>query len=491
MFSQNYFLFNENKIAYIINFTRLTIEPKMRTQAYFENISEQISNELSRAKNSITIAVAWFTDISLFEMLCSKASQEVAVELLLMSDEINNKSGINYSRLVNSGGKVWLFKDKEGHETLMHNKFCVIDGNTIINGSYNWTNKAKYNHESITVINEDEDLAAEFLREFQNLKVRYFGTETEQVLIDFGKVCIRLESLKNAILLKDLDEIDYHLQKITRQLAPETDNPQVTTLYKIVCLCNHSSYGEAVELINEFTQRFKAITVYVDSEVEALRLELKALELQINALEDEKTEIEKLLHEFDVRYSHELGDLILKVLQKRKEKLKVQAEQDNKKYTDYEDAAKDYEQYRQTNEITKSKKVAELTPEQRNEIKTLFRKASKLCHPDVVSEEWKKKAELIFNELRTAYEANDIEAVEKILHHLEQGMFVHQSQQQNAKKELQTLTATMREKRDKLEQEVNQLKADKSYQTVQAITNWDAYFEETRQMLETELKNYK
>jgi phosphatidylserine/phosphatidylglycerophosphate/cardiolipin synthase-like enzyme len=37
------------------------------------------------------------------------------------------------------------------YENIMHHKFCVIDINTVISGSYNWTNKAQFNDESIDI----------------------------------------------------------------------------------------------------------------------------------------------------------------------------------------------------------------------------------------------------------------------------------------------------------------------------------------------------
>ena len=141
----------------------------MYTQAYFEDIQVQISKELNSAKSSIHIAVAWFTDNELFTQLCSKASDGITVELLLMDDEINRNSGISYQSLVTSHGKLWQIKT-DGDTRLMHNKFCIIDNETIINGSYNWTKKAKHNHESITIIKESPDLAIQFLDEFNKLK---------------------------------------------------------------------------------------------------------------------------------------------------------------------------------------------------------------------------------------------------------------------------------------------------------------------------------
>ncbi len=45
----------------------------METQAYFENIREQIQTRLSAAKMEIDLAVAWFTDRTIFDLICEKA----------------------------------------------------------------------------------------------------------------------------------------------------------------------------------------------------------------------------------------------------------------------------------------------------------------------------------------------------------------------------------------------------------------------------------
>ena len=46
----------------------------MQTQAYFENIQQQIIIELEKAQQSVYIVVAWFTDGRLFDVLVSKAA---------------------------------------------------------------------------------------------------------------------------------------------------------------------------------------------------------------------------------------------------------------------------------------------------------------------------------------------------------------------------------------------------------------------------------
>lgn len=63
----------------------------MHTQAYFENIQQQIIHEIACAKHSVLVAVAWLTDSIIFSELCSKANSGVQVELLLVNDTINNE----------------------------------------------------------------------------------------------------------------------------------------------------------------------------------------------------------------------------------------------------------------------------------------------------------------------------------------------------------------------------------------------------------------
>lgn len=47
----------------------------METQAYFEDIQHYLLKELHEARTSILVAVAWFTDKELYDVLCLKASE--------------------------------------------------------------------------------------------------------------------------------------------------------------------------------------------------------------------------------------------------------------------------------------------------------------------------------------------------------------------------------------------------------------------------------
>ena len=71
----------------------------MKSKAYFENISQVIVNELLSSQKTIQIAIAWFTDLELFDILLQKLESGILIELLLLNDDINFKlNGLDFSR---------------------------------------------------------------------------------------------------------------------------------------------------------------------------------------------------------------------------------------------------------------------------------------------------------------------------------------------------------------------------------------------------------
>ena len=144
----------------------------MQTEAVFEGISKRIEKELKTAKSSIYIAVAWFTNKNLFDVLLEKAQDGIHVQLMLSNDHINTNSHIDHTQLRTKNSAAYLIGD--GDRDLMHNKFCVIDGDTVINGSYNWSYKAERNHESIVITKGDTFLAEQFIEQFKKICSNYY-----------------------------------------------------------------------------------------------------------------------------------------------------------------------------------------------------------------------------------------------------------------------------------------------------------------------------
>ncbi len=240
----------------------------MQTTAHFNRIHETILTELRNARQSVYIAVAWFTDREIFRILCEQAGQGVSVNLLISSDGTNFRAdGLKFDELTQCGGSVGVVGGEK--KSFMHNKFCVIDGHTVITGSFNWSYKARQNHENITISTEAEPLARQFVAEFRQLCDRYAPIPGKNPL-DLGKVLKRLDLIKTLISLDETDELGPHLDKLTQQHL--TDD-----LEQLVALLRRGQYAEAVGKIEVFGKTYSALTAYVDVELSALTIEIRIL----------------------------------------------------------------------------------------------------------------------------------------------------------------------------------------------------------------------
>jgi DnaJ domain len=291
--------------------------------------------------------------------------------------------------------------------------------------------------------------------------------------IDLSKIIKRLEMIKSLISLEEEDEIGTHISKL-EQLVSRAE------IENIIAWLKEKSYSKAVTAIEVFINQHNSLSIYLDPEIDALKLEIKSLEGAINFLSDEKADLEKLIHEFGIRHNKELGELLIKLLQYRKENTKGTPQQ--------QEAEDDYNNYHQEYEATKNEKVATLTDEEQKELKNKYRKASKLCHPDVVSEEQKELATKLFAELSAAYEKNDIKRVREILESLENGhFFISKSDAINEKKQLQTEVQKQRLKVQQLKEQLKAIKESDTYKTISSIDNWDNYFADAKQKLRLQL----
>lgn len=138
---------------------------------YSHKIQNVIQKELFKAQKSIKIAVAWFTNDLLFQPLLLKLQAGVSVELILNKDEINHSENneIDFNAFVENGGILHWNESKK----LMHEKFCIIDDSVVIYGSYNWTNKAEYNNESIAVSKNEVATCEFYVNLFKKLSQAY------------------------------------------------------------------------------------------------------------------------------------------------------------------------------------------------------------------------------------------------------------------------------------------------------------------------------
>ena len=147
----------------------------METKSYFTNIEATIQRELEVAQTSIIVAVAWLTAPTLFDALVRAAKRGVLVRIALQDDDTNRNSTLSMDRLTAANGHCyWIAKTKG----TFHHKFCIIDDNVVITGSYNWTNYARlHNDENIMVINGNSKTVADYIQAFEDLLKKYGSNE--------------------------------------------------------------------------------------------------------------------------------------------------------------------------------------------------------------------------------------------------------------------------------------------------------------------------
>ena len=133
-------------------------------KAYFTDIRKEIISRLCSAKSEIKIAMAWFTSAELFDELIACCRRGVSVNLLLLDDAINwMYYAPDFNVLKDAGANIRIVSRDYG---MLHHKFCVIDQQLIITGSYNWTYYAETRNIENIVIIDDTLLATSYLGEF-------------------------------------------------------------------------------------------------------------------------------------------------------------------------------------------------------------------------------------------------------------------------------------------------------------------------------------
>ncbi len=135
--------------------------------SHFKEIRKELLQVLSQSKQDISIAVYWFTNQELFDCLLEQLNRKINVRLIIHNDFINNReSGLEFQQLIDSGCEFY-FSDNDNP---MHNKFCIIDGEVLVNGSYNWTYYAEEkNRENIIIIKNEKEVIDSFVNEFNRL----------------------------------------------------------------------------------------------------------------------------------------------------------------------------------------------------------------------------------------------------------------------------------------------------------------------------------
>jgi hypothetical protein len=232
------------------------------------------------------------------------------------------------------------------------------------------------------------------------------------------------------------------------------------------------------------------MTVYVDKDIQVLSDEIIQLEEDLLNLTEDKLNIENKIYDFNNKYNEKVGPTLLKYLQQREENIKEAIENTddeekkenlNKKLNDAKEDTQDYSTYTED-----TPNIIELSEEQEQELKALYKKACRLCHPDMVDESFKQEALSIFHQLNEANQKKDIEKVKEILAYLEDNNMsinTNISDIEILKKRHFNLKSDIL----KIQIEITDLQNDGTYKRIENIQDWDRYFKIVSKQLEKEI----
>ena len=227
--------------------------------------------------------------------------------------------------------------------------------------------------------------------------------------------------------------------------------------------------------------------------------EYEDLKSKKSAKEDELSEIDEFDDSYDALYEEiqelkeELNQKEKILNEKRKETKKAKEELEEDEVTqEYEDVKNDSEEFsREYEEIQKEDRF-EISDEEKKELKQLYRKASKLCHPDIVVDALKEQAHEIMLELNDAYSKKDITKVREILYSLESGnSFDISSDSIDDKELLKSKIIDIRETLDVTEQEIEEIKEEEAFSILQEYDDLEDYFSNQEELLESEYEKLK
>ncbi|WP_145573775.1 DNA repair protein [Yersinia alsatica] len=159
-------------------------------------------------------------------------------------------------------------------------------------------------------------------------------------------------------------------------------------------------------------------------------------------------------------------------------------EEAKEKYESYQEQQNDAEQ-RHDNE-------RKLSADQRQELKRLWRQASRLCHPDLVADEFKEKAHQLMVQLNQARQRGDFSAIHTLLESLKQGLEpLMASDLIDDLERLRRKISEVRHQIDAMLHELDALEKEESWRLATSLPDKDGWFKEQENLLSKTLNLLK
>jgi phosphatidylserine/phosphatidylglycerophosphate/cardiolipin synthase-like enzyme len=121
-----------------------------------------VVNNLNRATNSVLVQAYSFTSAPIAKALVDAHKRGVNVEVIL--DKSNRTANYSAADFIQRAG-IPTFID--ARHAIAHNKTMVLDGQTVVTGSFNFTKAAEANNAENLLVIQDPALAAQYTANWQ------------------------------------------------------------------------------------------------------------------------------------------------------------------------------------------------------------------------------------------------------------------------------------------------------------------------------------
>ncbi|MTH44819.1 coiled-coil domain-containing protein [Intestinirhabdus alba] len=151
-----------------------------------------------------------------------------------------------------------------------------------------------------------------------------------------------------------------------------------------------------------------------------------------------------------------------------------------------EEASQEYDHYQEQHQEAQRRYDSDsrLAQADRDELKRLWRQASRLCHPDVVADEQKEKAHQMMVQLNLARQNADLPAIRALLARLQSGQAPElASDRLNNLQQLQQKIQQLRAQIDAQRREIAALEAENAWRLARSAADKEAWFTEQERAL--------
>ena len=152
-----------------INKCLLPVKDKneIENRCYFspgDDCENAIVSSIRNANHSVKICVFTISENVITNEIISAKKRGVSVTIITDNDKLNDK-GSDIRWLADEGIRIRIDKSSSH----MHHKFCIVDKEILLTGSYNWTKSAADRNQENLLVTEDPKMVKAYLNEFEKL----------------------------------------------------------------------------------------------------------------------------------------------------------------------------------------------------------------------------------------------------------------------------------------------------------------------------------